>query len=399
MATAEVVVIGGGVNGSSIAYHLAKAGVKDVVLVERAHLGSGASGKSGALVRMHYTNPYESKLAYESLKIFSNWSEIVGGDSGFQRIGFFQVVAPEYEAQLRQNVADQQRIGINSQIITAEEMKEIEPETNIDGLTYVAYEPDSGFADPNATTYSFARRAQELGVRVMTHTTVTAIRTEGDRVVGVDTTAGPIDAPTVVLAGGAWADRLLKPLGLDLGLISYRSQVVIFRRPYGTNGPRHVFIDTVANSWFRPEGDSGILIGAESGGTGVDPDTFNETVDGDQVEMARAKLRDPLPGGTRGDHARRLGRHVYAQPGSSPDHRSATIHPRALHHGRGQRHLLQDVARHRHVYERVDHHRRANHRRPDAVPRLAIRRGQTLARRDQLRLSQPHHLALGRHED
>ena len=190
---------------------------------------------------------------------------------------------------------DQQRIGIKTQVITAEEMKQIEPEANIEGLTYVAYEPDSGFADPNATTYAFAKRAQELGVRVMTHTTVTAIRTETDRVVGVDTTAGPIDAPTVVLAGGAWADRLLKPLGLDLGLISYRSQVVIFRRPYGSSGPRNVFIDTVANSWFRPEGESGILIGAESGGTGVDPDSFSETVDGDQVEMARAKLATRFP--------------------------------------------------------------------------------------------------------
>ncbi len=295
MATAEVVVIGGGVNGTSIAYHLAKAGVKDVVLVERAHLGSGASGKSGALVRMHYTNPYESKLAYESLKIFSNWSEIIGGDCGFEPIGFFQVVAPEYEDQLRQNVAEQRRIGINTEVITAEQMKEFEPDANIDGLTYVAYEPESGFADPNATTFSFAKRAQELGVRMMTQTTVTGIRTAQDRVVGVDTTAGPIDAPTVVLAGGAWADRLLKPLGLDLGLISYRSQVVIFRRPFGSTGPRHVFIDTVANSWFRPEGESGILIGAESGGTGVDPDSFNETVDGDQVEMARGKLATRFP--------------------------------------------------------------------------------------------------------
>ncbi len=295
MATAEVVIIGGGVNGASIAYHLAAAGVKDVVLVERAHLGSGASGKSGALVRMHYTNPYESKLAYESLKIFRDWGDIVGGDCGFQPIGFFQVVAPEYEEQLRANVADQQRIGIDTRVISAAEMKEIEPDANIDGLTYVAYEPESGFADPNATTYSFAKRAEDLGVRVMTHTTVTGIRTDGDRVVGVDTTAGPIDAPTVVLAGGAWADRLLKPLGLDIGLISYRSQVVIFRRPFGSRGPRHVFIDTVANSWFRPEGDSGILIGAESGGTGVDPDTFNETVDGDQVEMARSKLATRFP--------------------------------------------------------------------------------------------------------
>jgi sarcosine oxidase, subunit beta len=295
MATAEVVVIGGGVNGVSIAYHLAQAGLKEVVIVERAHLGSGASGKSGALVRMHYTNPYESKLAYESLKVFNNWGEIVGGECGFQKIGFFEVVAPEYEAQLRQNVEDQQRIGIDTQVIRASELKELEPEANVEGLTYVGYEANSGYADPNATTYSFAKRAQELGVKLMTHTTVTAIRTEHDRVVGVETTAGPIDAPVVVLAGGAWADRLLKPLGLDLGLISYRSQVVIFRRPFGTSGPRHVFIDTIVNSWFRPEGDSGILIGAESGGTGVDPDTFNEALDGNQVELAREKLARRFP--------------------------------------------------------------------------------------------------------
>jgi sarcosine oxidase subunit beta len=295
MATAEVVVIGGGVNGASIAYHLAQAGMKDVVLVERAHLGSGASGKSGALVRMHYTNPYESKLAYESLKVFNNWGEIVGGECGFKKIGFFQIVAPEYEALLRQNIEDQQRIGIDTQVISAKDLKELEPEANVDGLTYVGYEENSGYADPNATTYGFAKRAQDLGVRFMLHTTVTAIRTEHDRVVGVETTAGPIDAPIVVLAGGAWADRLLKPIGLDLGLISYRSQVVIFRRPFGLKGPRHVFIDTIVNSWFRPEGDSGILIGAESGGTGVDPDTFDEALDGNQVELAREKLAKRFP--------------------------------------------------------------------------------------------------------
>src|SRR6185312_7220135 len=130
MATAEVVVIGGGVNGTSTAYHLANAGMKDVVLVERGHLGSGASGKSGALVRMHYTNPYESKLAYESLKVFNNWSEIIGGDCGFQKIGFFQVVAPEFEAQLRQNIEDQQRIGIDAQVIRASDLNALEPEAD-----------------------------------------------------------------------------------------------------------------------------------------------------------------------------------------------------------------------------------------------------------------------------
>lgn len=295
MATAEVVIIGGGVNGTSIAYYLAKAGVQDVVLVERSHLGAGATGKSGALVRMHYTNPYESKLAHESLKVFSNWEDAVGYESGFQKTGFFQVVSPEYESYLRKNIEAQQRIGINTQIITAAELKELEPLANVDGLSVVGYEPDSGYADPNATTYSFARRAEEMGVRIMTHTTVTRIRRDGDRVAGVDTTAGPIDAPVVVHAGGAWSDRLLTPLGLDFGLVPKRIQVVIFRRPPGFERPHRVFIDTIVNSWFRPEGDRNTLIGAEGSVMGTDPDTFNETVDGDQIDAAREALMRRFP--------------------------------------------------------------------------------------------------------
>jgi sarcosine oxidase subunit beta len=296
MATAEVVIVGGGVNGASIAFHLARAGVRGITLVERAHLAAGATGKSGALVRMHYANPYESKLAYESLKVFRNWDEIVGGDCGFRPTGFFQVVAPEFEADLRRNVADQQRIGIDTRIITAQELKELEPDADVEGLTYVAYEPHSGYADPNATAFAFARAAEALGVNVLTHTTVTRVRTEGDRVVGVDTTAGPIDAPIVVVAAGAWADRLLVPLGLDLGLVPKRVQIVIFRRPSAMRGPRHVFIDTVVNTWFRPEGDSGVLMGAELSVMGVNPDGFDETLDADQVAAGREMLVRRFPG-------------------------------------------------------------------------------------------------------
>jgi sarcosine oxidase subunit beta len=244
---------------------------------------------------MHYTNPHESKLAYESLKVFLNWGDAVGGDCGYQKTGFVQIVAPEYESQLRKNVADQQRIGIDTRIITAQELKELEPWANVDDLTYVAYEPDSGYADPNAATFGFAKRAEEMGVRLMTHTTVTKIRTENDRVVGVDTTAGPIDAPVVVLAGGAWADRLLTPLGLDLGLVPKRVQVAIFRRPPGFERSHLVFIDTVVNSWFRNEGERNTLIGAELGVTGVDPNTFDETLDGGEVDVARETLAKRLP--------------------------------------------------------------------------------------------------------
>src|SRR5690606_41797661 len=116
------------------AYEPARAGISRVTLRARRHLGAGATGRSGALVRMHYTNPVESKLAYESLKVFLNWAEEIGGDCGYQRTGFVQLVAPEHEAQLRANVAAQQAIGIDTRIITADELREIEPAARVDGI-------------------------------------------------------------------------------------------------------------------------------------------------------------------------------------------------------------------------------------------------------------------------
>src|SRR3954469_16648756 len=105
MTIADVIVIGGGVNGASTLFHLAQAGVKDIVLVEQGFLAAGATGKSGALVRMHYTNPYETRLAYESLQIFQNWDAIVGGTCGFTSTGFVLAAAPAHEQDLRAHVA------------------------------------------------------------------------------------------------------------------------------------------------------------------------------------------------------------------------------------------------------------------------------------------------------
>src|SRR5215470_17024066 len=118
MKRADVVVVGGGVNGASTAYHLAVRGVKNVLLIERKHLAAGATGKSGSLVRMHYTNEAESRLAFESLKIFRDFRNIVGGDCGFEPIGFLQIVAPGFEAALERNVSRQQRLGIATQVVS-----------------------------------------------------------------------------------------------------------------------------------------------------------------------------------------------------------------------------------------------------------------------------------------
>jgi glycine/D-amino acid oxidase-like deaminating enzyme len=110
METADVVVVGAGANGTSTAYHLAKSGVQNVTVVERGHLAAGATGKSGALVRMHYTNEPETRLAVESFKYFESWSEVVGGDCGLQPVGLFVFTPPEHYADLEANVAMQREI-------------------------------------------------------------------------------------------------------------------------------------------------------------------------------------------------------------------------------------------------------------------------------------------------
>jgi sarcosine oxidase, subunit beta len=295
MKRADVIVVGGGVNGASTAFHLASRGVKNVLLLERRHLGAGATGKSGSLVRMHYTNEPESKLAFESLKIFRDFRNVVGGDCGFEAIGFLQLVAKGYEAALARNVARQRGLGINTEVVTPDRLTDLLPGCRTDDVGAAAWEPDSGFADPNATTFAFAEAARRLGTTIQTGCEVTRILTERGRVVGVETAAGRVDAPTVVLVPGAWAGPLLAPLGLELGLVPHRIQITIFRWPAGFARRHCVVIDAIHQSWLRPEGTATTLIGVELGAGHADPNSFDEGVDSDFVATCRRALAGRLP--------------------------------------------------------------------------------------------------------
>ena len=295
MKQADVIVVGGGVNGASTAFHLASRGVKNVLLLERRHLGAGATGKSGALVRMHYTNEPESKLAFESLKIFRDFRNVVGGDCGFEAIGFLQIVPKGYEAALARNVARQRGLGINTEVVTADRLTDLLPGCRTDDVGASAWEPDSGFADPNATTFAFAEAARRLGATIQTGCEVTRILTERGRVVGVETAAGRVDAPTVVLVPGAWAGPLLAPLGLEFGLVPHRIQITIFRWPAEYTRRHCAVIDAIHQSWLRPEGTATTLIGVELGTGHADPNSFDEGVDPDFVATCRRALAGRLP--------------------------------------------------------------------------------------------------------
>ena len=293
--TADVVVIGGGANGTSTAFHLAVLGVRHVTLLERRQLAAGATGKSGALVRMHYTNEPESRLAFESLKVFRNFAEIVGGDCGFEGVGFVQLVGLGHEDALRRNVDRQRALGITTRAISRSELGEILPGVETGDVGAVAWESDSGFADPSATAFAFAEGARRRGATIETGVEVQRVLVEHGRVTGVETSAGRIATPKVVIAAGAWSTPLLTSLGLDLPLTPRRVQVAIFRWPAGFMRRHPAVIDAVHGSWWRPEGNASTLIGVELGSGHADPDKFAESVDPSYVGTCRAALGGRWP--------------------------------------------------------------------------------------------------------
>lgn len=273
--TAEVIIIGAGVHGASLAFHLAERGVKALAL-EKNFIGAGATGRSSGLVRMHYDVRQDSELAWVSFGYFRNWAERVGGECGFTRTGFIQITAREGEAALRANTLMHQDIGIPAFLISAADVRRLAPAFVTDDFDFASYEPESGYADPSATAASFFSAARDKGARLLQDCAVTGVIVEGGRVKGVQTTQGDFFAPVVVNAAGAWADKVNAMLGLDLPFTTWRHDTMFVGRPKEL-GPSHpVVIDFPNEMYFRPETGNLTLVGLEDGnplGDSPDGDT------------------------------------------------------------------------------------------------------------------------------
>src|SRR5947209_2866720 len=271
--TADVVVVGGGVNGASIAWALASRGVKRVVLCEKGAVASGASGRSSALVRMHYTNETDARLAFASFPIFRDWTEIMGGGPPvFTPTGFVNVVAAPYTDNLRKNVEMLRQIGINTVALSPAALHDLQPFANVDDVGAAAYEPESGYANPADTVEGLRRRATELGARILQWTPVTKILRRESRVVGVETSAGRIDAGAVVVAAGAWAPRLCREIGLELPSRVKGLDTEQVERPRALTEPHVIFIDNVLGTYFRPESGIRTIVGVPCQQWDLDPD-------------------------------------------------------------------------------------------------------------------------------
>jgi len=227
---ADVVVIGGGVNGCSIAYNLAKRGCSNVIVLEKNYLASGSTGRCGAGVRAQWGTEMNLRMAIAAVHMFENMNEELAYDDDieFNQGGYLLVAyTDEGWAQFQKNVELQRRFGLKVDVCTPEDAKEIVPHLNTEGLLGATFCPTDGHCNPFKVTDAYAKAARRLGAEILTHTTVTGIKVEGDRVVGVETDHGFIATPTVVNAAGGYSQDIARMAGVQIPNYSERHQILI----------------------------------------------------------------------------------------------------------------------------------------------------------------------------
>ncbi len=263
--TADVIVVGAGVQGASLAFHLARRGVR-VLVLERRTVAAGATGRSSGFVRMHYDLESESRLAWASFPYFRAWSDLVGaGDCGFVRTGYLQLVPAFLADHLRANVEMQQRLGIETRVVGPTEVAALVPGAVTHDVTVGAYEAASGYADPSGTAAGFLAAARGNGAKVIQGCRVDSVVVEGEAVAGVSTDHGRFAAPVVVDAAGAWSAALARTVGVDVPVEVWRHPTAYFGLPAGRGPDFPIVIDEINQVYFRPEGRGMMLVGLESG--------------------------------------------------------------------------------------------------------------------------------------
>ena len=259
--TADVVVIGGGSTGTSIAWQLAKMGAGRVVLLERRGLAAQATGVTAGIVRTHYTHETLARMALRARHVFENFDDVVGGDAGFRQAGFLALLGPDDVETVAANVAMHRDLGINTLILSPDEIREVEPRLALFGIGAAAWEPESGYADPVRTTISFAKAARRHGADLRIGAGAEELIADASGIVGVETNIGPIATRSVVVANGFSARGLVAPLGIEVPLTPIRHTVAFMQRAdyFGKTHP--IISDRVQGSYYRPREDGQTMVG------------------------------------------------------------------------------------------------------------------------------------------
>ncbi len=285
--TADVVIVGGGVTGCSIAFHLAQRGVRRVVVLERRFLASGGTGRSVGIMRQLYPTPETSRMVLHSLRVFQQFREITGGDAGYVQSGAIIAVAPGQREALEKTLAAQRDIGIQARLLSPEDIRELDPRIDPYAAGAAVYEPESGYGDPTGVTSGFAQAARRHGAVIEQMSEVVGLRLEGDRVAAVVTAArDEIATRVVVNAAGLWCREIAAMAGVTLPIVVGRHPVFIVERGPAFGTPHPVYLDLASGTFLRPETGGLTLTGfldADEPSHPMDPEALGGEVAFDEV--------------------------------------------------------------------------------------------------------------------
>ena len=258
---ASVVVVGGGVVGLSTAYHLAAAGVRDVVLLEKAELGSGSTCRAAGGVRAQFSDVVNIQLGQRSLRTFETFRETFGQEIDLHQVGYlFLLDDPAHVAAFEANVALQNELGVDSRMIDVAEAKRLSPLIETDGLLAAAWGPADGHCTPESVVLGYAGAARRAGARLLRGVEVTAVDRHGDEIRAVHTSAGVIRTDTVVCAAGPYSASIGDMVGVDLPVEPLRRQIITTGPAPEITGTVPFTIDFSTSLYFHREG-AGLLVG------------------------------------------------------------------------------------------------------------------------------------------
>ncbi len=297
--TADAIVIGGGVMGLSCAMHLREQGVGRVVLLEKRFVGAGSSGKSGAILRQHYSHETTVLMARESLGFYRSFHERTGHDIGFREKPMVFLCHETDRGSLEANVSLQRSLGVTTELLDSRQLRDLEPRGVFGDDVLAAYEPEAGFVDPGATLHALAAVGRDQGIDLREAVPVADVHVAGDRVRGIETADGTtIETPVVINAGGPWAGIVCRRMGLDVPLTAIRPQQAYFMPPPHYGAERFVYGDLLTGLYWKPEPAGWTRVGkmAYDGDEEVsDPDRYDEGVSGEFIDFCRTRLATRLP--------------------------------------------------------------------------------------------------------
>jgi len=289
---ADALIIGGGVIGASIAWHLTRQGRKPVVF-DRGLLGSGNTGRSAGGIRAQFTTETNIKLSLYSIAFYERFKEILGADAEFHQVGYlFLAVTPEQRKQFEARVAFQRKLGVEVSFLGREEVAKRWPFLVIDDVTGATWSAKDGFAGPYEVTIAFANAAKRGGALFHEQAEVTEIVAERGRIRGLKTSLGEFSSDVVVAAAGPAVPALVKPLGIEVPVVPYRRHLFMTETFPGIPDGIPFIIDSGTGLYFRKE-TGGIMLGMVDKS---DPPTFNTNVDDGYLEklVEAALTRVPL---------------------------------------------------------------------------------------------------------